>query len=237
MTATLAPDTLFTIGSFPITNTVVDTLLVDVLLFALVIYINKNISVIPTFFQTIIELVAEQFHSLTESTAGENTKKIFPFVMTFFLFIFIGNYSELLPIITGITFKGAPLIRSTSSDLNTTLALALVSIVATHAMGIRTTGFKAYLARFFSTNPIALFSGLLELVSEFTKIISFSFRLFGNIFVGGIILASITAVFAFVLPSVVMFYEMFVGFIQALIFALLTMAFMSIFTTAHSGIE
>src|SRR5262245_54916486 len=133
MTATLAPDTLFNIGSFPITNTVIDTLFVDAIIFALVIYVNKNASVIPTFFQTIFELAIEQFHSLTESTAGEHTAKIFPFVASFFLFIFIANYSELLPIITGITFKGAPLIRSTSSDLNTTLALALISIIATHS--------------------------------------------------------------------------------------------------------
>lgn len=237
MTATLAPETLFYIGNFPVTNTVIDTLLVDGIIFWLVVYINKNASVIPTFFQTIVELAVEQFHSLTESTAGEHTAKIFPYVVTFFIFIFIANYSELIPIITAIKVNGQPLIRSTSSDLNTTLALALISIVATHTMSIRTIGIKAYLNRFFSANPIALFSGLLELVSEFTKIISFSFRLFGNIFVGGIILASITAVFAFIIPSVVMFYEMFVGFIQALIFALLTMAFMSIFTSAHSGIE
>ena len=237
MTAALAPETLFTLGSFPITNTVIDTILVDVLVLSLAFYVGKNASVVPTLFQTVIELIIEQFHSLTESTAGEHTAKIFPYVASFFLFIFIANYSELLPIITGITYKGAPLIRSTSSDLNTTLALGLISIVATHTMSIRTIGFKSYLSRFFSLNPIALFSGLLELLSEFTKIISFSFRLFGNIFVGGIILASITAAFAFVLPTVVMFYEMFVGFIQALIFALLTMAFMSIFTTAHSGIE
>jgi len=158
MTATLAPDTLFYLGSFPITNTVIDTIFVDAIIFSLVIYINKNISVIPTFFQTVIELATEQFHSLTESTAGEHTTKIFPFVMSFFLFVLIANYSELLPIITGITVKGAPLVRSTSSDLNTTLALALISIIATHTMSIRTIGLKAYLSRFFSLNPIALFS-------------------------------------------------------------------------------
>ena len=237
MTATLAPETLFYIGNFPVTNTVIDTLLVDGLLLSLVLYINKKASVVPTFLQTVVELAVEQFHSLTESTAGENTAKIFPYVVTFFLFIFVANYSELIPVITAITVKGQPLLRSTSSDLNTTLALAIISIIATHTMSIRTLGLKSYLSRFFSLNPVALFSGLLELVSEFTKIISFSFRLFGNIFVGGIILASITAVFAFIIPSVVIFYEMFVGFIQALIFALLTMAFMAIFTTAHSGIE
>lgn len=237
----LAPETLFTIGSFPITNTVIDTLLVDAVLIGITIYINKKHSVIPTFFQTIIELIAEQFYSLTESTAGKYTQQIFPFVMSFFLFIIISNYSELIPIITSITVHKdgtmVPLIRSASSDLNLTLGLALISVVTTHAMGIRATGVKVYLHRFFSAKPLELYSGLLELISEFTKIISFSFRLFGNIFVGGIMLSSITAFFAYILPLAVLFDELFVGFIQAAIFALLTMAFMSIFTTAHSGME
>jgi F-type H+-transporting ATPase subunit a len=238
---TLAPETLFTIGSFPITNTVIDTLLVDAALIGITIYIHKKHSVVPTFFQTIIELIAEQFYSLTESTAGKYTKQIFPYVMSFFLFILISNYSELVPIITSIgIYKDhqlIPLVRSASSDLNLTLALALISVVTTHAMGIRATGVKAYLHRFFSAKPLELYSGLLELISEFTKIISFSFRLFGNIFVGGIMLSSITAFFAYVLPLAVLADELFVGFIQAAIFALLTMAFMSIFTTSHSVTE
>ena len=237
----LAPETLFTIGSFPVTNTVVDTLLVDAIIIALVVYIHKKQSVVPTFFQTVIELIAEQFYTLTESTAGKYTKQIFPFVMSFFLFIIISNYSELIPVITSIYVKEGskqlPLLRSASSDLNLTLGLALISVVTTHAMGIRATGVKAYLHRFFSAKPLELYSGLLELISEFTKIISFSFRLFGNIFVGGIMLSSIMAFFAYVLPLAVLFDELFVGFIQAAIFALLTMAFMSIFTTSHAGME
>lgn len=241
MTATLAPDTLFMIGNFPVTNTFIDTLLVDAIIIGLTVYISKKISVLPSFLQTIVELIAEQFYSLTESTAGKYTMAIFPFVMTFFLFIIIANYSELIPFITSITVKHGseqvPLVRSASSDLNTTLALALISVVATHAMGIRATGLKDYLHRFFSTKPLEIYSGFLELISEFTKIISFSFRLFGNIFVGGIMLASATAFIAFGLPVVVLFYELFVGFIQATIFALLTMAFMSIFTTSHTGME
>jgi F-type H+-transporting ATPase subunit a len=234
----LAPEILFSIGSFPVTNTVIDTLFVDAIILGIVLYIHKKHSVVPTFFQTIIELIMEQFYSLTESTAGKYTMQIFPFVMSFFLFILVANYSELIPVITSIYIhKGndmIPLMRSASSDLNLTLALALISVVTTHAMGIRATGFKTYLHRFFSAKPLELYSGLLELISEFTKLISFSFRLFGNIFVGGIMLSSITAFFAYVLPVAVLFDELFVGFIQAAIFALLTMAFMSIFTTSHS---
>jgi F-type H+-transporting ATPase subunit a len=183
----------------------------------------------------------EGFYNLTESVAAERTMKIFPFVMTFFLFILISNWSGLLPVITSVGFfhgeekEFIPLFRSASTDLNTTLALALVSLVSTHTMSIQTIGLKHYLGKFFSLKPLDLYAGLLELVSEFTKIISFSFRLFGNIFVGEMILGTLFAAFAFLVPIPVIMYELFVGVIQATIFALLTMAFMALFTTAHNA--
>ncbi len=238
---TLSAEPIFHLGPLTVTNTLLDTLIVDVVLLALTWYVSKKASVIPTIFQATIEMVIDTFYDLTESVAGKKTKEIFPYVMTFFLFILIANWSGLLPIITNLGFyhgkEFTPLIRSTSTDLNTTLALALISLTATHTMSIRTLGLRHYLGRFFSLNPLSLYSGLLELVSELTKIISFSFRLFGNIFVGEVMLASISSALAFIAPIPVMAYEMFVGVIQATIFALLTMAFMAIFTTSHNPTE
>lgn len=225
------------IGPLPITNALVDTLLVDAILIALAWYVYKNAAVIPTKFQSVIEIAVEGFYNLTSSVAKDNAKKIFPYVMTFFLFILIANWTGLLPIITAITVHTdgheAHLIRSASTDLNTTMALAFVSLIATHSMSIQTLGIKSYLSRFFSLNPLALYTGILELISEITKIISFSFRLFGNIFVGEVMLVSLSAAFAFLLPIPIIMYEMFVGVVQAAIFGLLTMAFMGIFTTPH----
>lgn len=233
----LAAEPIFTLGSVTITNAVIDTLLVDLIIIALALAVSKNIKLVPSFFQGLVELAIEGFYNLTESVAKERTMKVFPFVMTFFLFILISNWSGLLPVITALGIHHGeefiPFFRSASTDLNTTAALALVSLVATHTMSIQTLGLKSYLSRFFSLNPLALYTGILELVSEFTKIISFSFRLFGNIFVGEVMLASLGAVSAFILPIPVIMYEMFVGVIQATIFALLTMAFMGIFTTPH----
>jgi F-type H+-transporting ATPase subunit a len=239
--STLAAEPIFHLGPVTITNTVIDTLLVDIILIALAIFISKKASLIPSFFQGLIEMAIEGFYNLTESVAGKRTIQIFPYVMTFFLFILVANWSGLLPVITAIGFwehgehgkEFVPLVRAASTDLNVTVSLALVSLVATHTMSIRTLGLKSYISRFVSLNPLALYTGLLELVSEFTKIISFSFRLFGNIFVGEIMLAQLSKVFAFVLPIPIIMYEMFVGVIQATIFGLLTMAFMGIFTTPH----
>ena len=235
----LSAEPRFHIGSFTVTNTLTNTLLVDAILITLALQMKKRVSLIPSKFQGALELVIEGFYNLTESVALERTMKIFPYVMTFFLFILISNWSGLLPVITSIGFfrgehhEFIPLFRSASTDLNTTLALAIVSIVATHTMSIRTIGLKHYLGKFFSLKPLDLYAGMLELISECTKFISFSFRLFGNIFVGELIMGLLFSAFAFFLPIPVIMYELFVGAIQATIFALLTMAFMALFTTPH----
>jgi F-type H+-transporting ATPase subunit a len=129
-----------------------------------------------------------------------------------------------------------PLFRAASSDLNTTLAIALVSVLFTQIVGLRHLGGE-YVGRFFNFKggPIGLYVGLLELIAEFAKIISFTFRLFGNVFAGEVLLAVIT----FLLPWLVVlpFYglELFVGFIQAYVFAVLTLVFMSLATESHAG--
>lgn len=237
--ASLAAETLFHIGPVPITNTVVDTLFVDILIISLAVFIHKKHTLVPTFFQAMIEMIIEAFYSMTKEVAKERTKKIFPYVMTFFLVILLANWTGLTPILTAIgVYHGdelVPLVRSASSDLNFTFALAVVSLGATHIFSIRTLKLKTYLSRFFSLNPLFLFIGLLELILEFAKIVSFSFRLFGNVFVGKVLLLSATSVFLFLLPVPIMLYEMFIGLIQAAIFALLTMAFMAILSTAHNG--
>lgn len=238
----LVAEPIFYIGFFPVTNSMLDTLFVDLVLIILIIAVNRSIKLIPNFFQNIVEFIIKTFYDLTEQIAQERTKKIFPYFMTFFIFILIANWSELIPGFSSIGFFETdghektlvPFFRSATSDLNTTLALALVSAVATHAMSIGTIGIKEYLSRYFSLNPINLFVGFLEIVSEFTKIISLSFRLFGNIFAGTVVLGIISGVFAVFAPIPFLLLEIIVGLVQALIFAMLTMVFMSILTTPHN---
>ena len=187
------------------------------------------------------ELIVDSLYNLTESVAGENTAKIFPYFISFFFFILIANWSGLLPggeslgffHHTGEETEIVSLNRNLTSDLNATLALALISLVATHMLSIKKLGVKEYLSRFFSLNPILLFVGILEIISEFTKIISLSFRLFGNIFAGEVVLGTISKLFAFVFPVPFMFLEIVVGLVQALVFSMLTMAFMSVLMTSH----
>ena len=100
-------------------------------------------------------------------------------------------------------------------------------------LSIRLTGLKDYISRFVSLNPINLFIGILEIISEITKIVSLSFRLFGNIFAGEVVLFTVAGIFAFLFPLPFLMLEIIVGMVQALVFSMLTMAFMAILTTPH----
>lgn len=233
-----APEIIFQIGKFPITNTLLDTLLVDAILIGGALYIGKKITLIPTnFFQNIAEWTIETFYNLTESISSHAASKIFPYFMTFFLVILFTNWSALIPGVGSIGFfhehELIPLLRGATSDLNTTLGLALVSVIATHSLSIKTVGIRDYLSRYFSFNPVNLFIGILEIASEITKIVSLSFRLFGNIYAGEVVLVTVSSIFAFVFPLPFLLLEVIVGIVQALVFSMLTMAFMAILTTSH----
>ena len=236
--ASFAPETILQIGFVPITNTLLHTFLVDALLIGGTLYLNKKLTIIPNnFFQNAIESIIETFYSLTESVAQHAASRIFPYFMSFFLFILFSNWSSLMPGVgaIGIIRHGEiiPFLRGTTSDLNTTLGLALVSSVATHWLSIKTIGLPDYLSRYFSLNPLNLFIGILEIISEITKVVSLSFRLFGNIFAGEVVLLTVSSIFAFVLPLPFLLLEVIVGMVQALVFSMLTMVFMAILSTSH----
>ena len=234
-------EAIFHIGIFKVTNSLINTIFVDFLILIGSLFITKNIRIIPGLFQNVVEITIQSFYEVTQSVSGENAKKIFPYLMGFFIFILISNWSGLLPGVSSIGFfetyeghkKLIPLVRVATSDINTTLGLALVSVIATHIMSIKTLGIADYLSRFFSLNPINLFIGVLEIISEITKVISLSFRLFGNIFAGEIVLLTTAGIFAYFFPIPFMLLEIIVGLVQALVFGMLTMTFMAVLTAPH----
>jgi F-type H+-transporting ATPase subunit a len=232
-----AAEPIFRLGFFNVTNSFLDTLLVDGLLIGLIVAINKKISLVPGFLQNLVEMAIEAFYEITESVANERAARIFPYLMSFFLFILLANWSGLIPGVSAIGLKEGhtiiPFLRPATSDLNTTLGLALISLVSTHIMSIKITGIKDYLGRYISLNPLNLYIGILELVGEIVKVVSLSFRLFGNIFAGEIVLGTVSTIFAFVFPLPFLMLEVVVGLVQALVFAMLTMAFMAVLTTPH----
>ena len=235
----LKPEIIGYFHSLPITNTLFTSWIVMAFLIGISILATRKISLVPTGLQNFFEFLIEFGYTTVEDLAGSKSKIIFPIVFTFFLYVILGNYFGLLPGFGTIGFNTKegfiPLLRSINSDLNMTLGLALVSAVATHALSIKYLGIKGYLKRWVSLNPIFLFVGLLEIVGEFTKVISLSFRLFGNIFAGEIVLSTISNMFAFILPLPFYFLEIIVGFVQAAIFMMLTLVFMVILTEKHES--
>lgn len=126
-----------------------------------------------------------------------------------------------------------PYLRAGTADLNTTLALGLISIFLTQVFGVQFLGAK-YFTKFFNfSSPIMFFVGILELVSEFAKIISFAFRLFGNIFAGEVLLVVISYLVGLAVPIPFYGLEIFVGLVQALVFAMLTSVFFNMATQGH----
>jgi len=182
----------------------------------------------------------------------KKSKKIFPIIFSIFIFILINNWLGLIPGIGSITYNGTALLRGGTADLNTTLALGLFGVVAANIFGIVVVGGWSYFNKFINLkalidiprkikkeptivliNPIQFFVGLVEIISEVAKIASLSFRLFGNIFAGEVLLASIAAMIAWGVPLPFMFLEIIVGIIQALIFAILTLVYFTIASTEH----
>ena len=231
----IKPDVVAHIGSFPITNSLVLSVLVFAVFGALVARYNselkkKNKS---SFFYTVHGFV-RGIHSFFESALGDRTDYFFPLVGAFFFYILLNNWSGLLPGVGSVLYHGVPLFRANTADLNTTVALAVITMVYVQYIGVKVMGAKSHIGKFINfASPIAFFVGILEIISEFSRILSFAFRLFGNIFAGEVLLA----VVAFLIPYGASFpfllLETFVGLIQALVFAMLSAVLFRLAVSEH----
>lgn len=259
---TLYAEPVFHVGSLPITNSMINSWLVVLIVVILALSLKGKIKQIPRGLQNALEMVFEAFFGLFDSITGSRKKTLHfaPFVFAFFFFILLNNWMGLLPgvgSIGQIVEEGGhklfiPYLRGATADLNTTLALATLAVVASHIAGVIALGWWKYLNKFVNLkafleipkkvikeptilliNPIKFFVGLVEIISELAKIASLSFRLFGNIFAGEVLLASMSAILAFGLPLPFMFLEIIVGLIQALIFSILVLIYMSTATAAE----
>jgi len=259
---TLFAEPIFNIGNFTVTNSLLNSWLMILFVIVISVSLRSKIKLIPGKLQSMFEMVIEMFLETFDSVTGSRAKtlKFFPLVFTFFIFILINNWLGILPWVGSvgkvISEHGenifVPFFRGGTADLNTTLALAIIGVLASHIFGIVSVGFWNYFNKFINIkalfeipkkvfkeptiliiNPIKVFVGLIEIVGEFAKIASLSFRLFGNIFAGEVLLASMAALFAFGLPIPFLFLEMIVGLVQALIFAMLVLIYLTVMTTAE----
>ena len=237
-------------GRFMLTNTILSSLISSVILIALFFFGTRNINADsrPKGLQNFLEFIVSSMYSFVEGVAGaKNAKRFFPFFAIMFLFVIVNAWIGLIPLYQSLGFLKdghfeRHLLRPAGTDLNMPLALAIASFIFVEFWGIKALGLS-YFGKFFRFGTllkgrifegfIDIFVGILELLSELIRIVSFTFRLFGNMTAGEILLlmTAFLIPFAFSLP----FYglELLVGFIQALIFAGLTLVFVTMAITPH----
>lgn len=236
----LASNILFNIGPVVVTNAVLATWIGMIAILLVGAAATFNLKLVPTGIQNLIEWIIEELLSVIEGVTGDRRRaeQFLPILATFFIFILVMNWMELIPGFGSITFNGNPLLRSANTDLNTPLALALISVIGTQVFGILAVGFWQNFGHYISfKGPIEFFVGILHLIGELAKVMSFAFRLFGNIFAGEVLLVVITFLVPYILPMPFYAIEVFVGFIQALVFTMLSLVFMTIATTPHHEAE
>lgn len=241
----IVPEAIAHIGKFPITNSLLTSWIVVLGLVVGSFIFSKTIKQVPGKIQAALEYVIELLLSFLETVSGDRkiAERFFPIVATIFIYVLCSNWLGILPGVGSIGInevihgeeKFVPLFRSVYSDLNMTIALALIAVFLSHFFGLWTVGFKEHFSKFFNfKGPIDFFAGILEIVGEVSKIISLSFRLFGNIFAGEVLLTIIAFLIPFIAPIPFLGLEIFVGLIQATIFATLAMVAFSSFSKSHS---
>jgi F-type H+-transporting ATPase subunit a len=221
-------DQLFSIFGVPVTNTIFTAWVVIVILVLFAYFSTRNMKSIPSGAQNFWELIVELWVGVSEQTMGRRRgRRFMPLVATAFLFILFSNWIGTLPIgylfITNSAGEEVPIFRSANSDLNLTAAMALIMIGLAEGFELYSLGPLGYLKGLAIPNP-------LRWIEIFTRPLSLSFRLFGNIYAGEVLLAVMLNVAPYVM-FIFIALELFVGIIQALIFSMLSLVFLSIATT------
>ena len=262
---TLFAEPIFHYGNFNITNALLTSWLVVIILIILSLILRSKLMEVPGKLQNIFEIIIDNALQLCDQVTNSRALsiKIFPIAISVFFFILVNNWLGILPLGGfGIVEKGEhgllfiPFFRSGTADINTTISLAVMAVFSANIFGIFSIGlwktFNKYvnlkaLGGIFTkirreptiiiVAPITFFVGLIEIVGEFAKIASLSFRLFGNVFAGEVLLVSMAALVAYIVPIPFLFLELLVGFIQALIFSILLVVYFTIAASDHEEHE
>lgn len=262
---TLFAEPIFHFRNFTITNALLTSWVVVVVLVILSLILRSKTKEIPGKMQNVFELVVEGALGMCDQVTNNRALsiKISPFVISVFFFILFNNWLGILPLGGfGIIEKGhegllfVPFLRGGTADINTTVALSVMAVIGANLFGAFSIGiwktFNKYvnlkvLGGIFTkirheptvvlVAPITFFVGLIEIVGEFAKVASLSFRLFGNVFAGEVLLASMAALVAYAVPIPFLFLELLVGFIQALIFSILLVVYFTISASDHDEHE
>ena len=224
-----------------ITSTILTMWIVELILLVVAIAATRRMALLPGRLQNFVEFAYQSLENFATSLGGPEARRYVPLYAAFFLLILFCNWSGLVPPVGKIEELRAP-----TSDVNITIALALVAFAYFEFQGFRVNGVRGYLAKFFPIGEfrngigagiIAMFVGLIELMLEFVKPVTLSMRLFGNIYGGEVALGVLTALTLAVIPIALFALELMLNFVQALIFSVLTLMFTLAAVETHGGHE
>ncbi len=248
-------ETLFSIGEFGVTNSILTTWILAVIIIVAVRLLVGTPKIIPSKGQALVENMASGLRDTLEPIVGKNMiGKVFPTLCGFFVFILLMNWSGLLPGVGTIKYQQGThwidAIRPATSDLNTTLALSVISFLAWTYFVLRYAGLKVLIFDLFGNKAdrkeigflmwvllsfIFLGVGGIELVSIAFRLISLSFRLYGNVFGGENLIHSLGGLAPYVVPALAGLLEVLVGLIQAFVFTLLSAVYIGLICNHEGG--
>lgn len=238
----LPAEEVFSLFGLPITNAWVTGIFGCGLLLWMFFYVARKVKrEEKNLFVSIVQWIFETlYNSVLEVIEDEKTaKKVAPLAITIFFFILINYWVGILPVVGPVAIDGIPLFRSLAADLNTTFALAIISMAMVQVYAIKKHGMFGNLGRYFR-NPfkdvVGAFEGVLELIAEFSRFVGLSLRLFGNVFAGEILLmmiAFLTSYASTILLPPFYIFELFIGAVQAYIFFMLTIVFIALGLATH----
>jgi F-type H+-transporting ATPase subunit a len=251
---TVQPEILFNIINFPVTNSMLTALLVSIILIIFIFFVRQNYKFagLTNKIQTLAEIAVDSFINLLSQITGnrERAKELLPLIGSLFLFLGISNMITLIPFFSSIFYQGVALFRTPSNDFNLTFSLALSMVLLTNFASLQKFGVFGHLGKFFKFKGIFLgfkqgigpgvmaivdfLIGLLDIISEFAKIISLSLRLFGNMYAGDVLLVILYGAFALAVPNLWVAMCLLSAVLQALVFGSLTAAY---YTLAVESIE
>lgn len=219
----LTGEPVFSLLGIHFTNTFVISILIAVFMIVFFLFAFRKREIVPGKMQNFFEFILDTVFNIFDGMTGDKkkTEEIFPLAATLFIFILLNNLLEVVPGLGIFLF-----LRSPSSDIHFTLALAIFSMGFIHFTAIKKLGGVEYLKKYIKLeSPIMFFVGVLEVIGEITRTMSLGIRLFGNLFAGEILLMIISFMVPFIVPLPFLGLEIFVGFIQALVFSSLITVF------------
>lgn len=239
------PHEIFSVGPLTFSSSTMMALLA-VLVFGLLAYFVSKFKLVPGKFQLLVEDIVNFVHNFIIQIVGDREKasKILPYVGSVFIFILFSNLVPMIPGIPQLTWHGSHLFSASTADFNTTFALALASIVVINFAAVFEKGMTTHLSHFIQIKPIFtgfkkslgdgflaiinFFVGLIEVISEFAKVISLSLRLFGNMFAHEVLTVILLGALSIAVPAIWMGMGILVGVVQAIVFTALITVYYSL---------